>query len=194
MPGSPAILSPHPSVFNKCNPISLNDDPPFLFISPHPRLQPMHPSLEQDQALLKPRSSSTPNMDNSSDSDITSSNMFSMLHFSSSSPATTTLLSDDSDSKLLSNLHELHTAYGYWKENEKANTHLTEHQHQLMIQCEQYAHEEAMAAQELEKMKLVVKLEELWGQNLALQRGVAGGEDQGPLLTNEDGHELNNSL
>ncbi|KAI5991083.1 hypothetical protein F5J12DRAFT_897591 [Pisolithus orientalis] len=171
-------------------------------------------------------------MDDSSDSDIASSNMFSMLHFSSSSPPTITLLSDDSDLKLLlksshkctcempanqlsSNLASASMSfiqqfqqaqqerseakhhclqYSYWKENEKANSHLAEHQHQLVMQHEQYAHEEAMAAQELEKMKFMVKLEELWGQNLALQRGVAGGEDQGPSLTNEGVHKLNNSL
>ncbi|KAI5981692.1 hypothetical protein F5J12DRAFT_900666 [Pisolithus orientalis] len=208
MPGSPAILSPHPPVFNKGNPISLNDDPPFPFISPHLKLQPTHPFLEQDQALLKPRSASTPNTDDSSDSDITSSNMFSMLCFSSSSPPTTTLLLDDSDSKLSSNFVQQfqqaqqerseakchHLQYGYWKENEKANSSLAECQHQLAMQHEQYANEEAMVAQELEKMKLTVKLEELQGQNLALQKRVAGGGDQGPLSTNEDVHKLNNSL
>ncbi|KAI5996037.1 hypothetical protein F5J12DRAFT_896377 [Pisolithus orientalis] len=67
-----------------------------------------------------------------------------------------------------------HLQYGYWKENEKANSSLAECQHQLAMQHEQYANEEAMVAQELEKMKLTVKLEELQGQNLALQKGVAG--------------------
>ncbi|KAI6144061.1 hypothetical protein BKA82DRAFT_33837 [Pisolithus tinctorius] len=48
------------------------------------------------------------------------------------------------------------------------------------MQHELFAHEETMAAQELEKMKLTVKLEELCVQNLTLQKGIAGGEDQGP--------------
>ncbi|KAI5998978.1 hypothetical protein F5J12DRAFT_784820 [Pisolithus orientalis] len=163
MPGSPAILSLHPSVFNKGNPINLNDNPPFPFVSPCPKLQPIHPSLEQDQALLKPS-----------------------CH--QSHPQFQQAQQERSEVKC----H--HLQYSYWKENGKANSHLAECQHQFTMQHEQYAHEEAMVAQELEKMKLTVKLEELWGQNLTLQRGVAGGEDQGPSLTNEDVHKLNNSL
>ncbi|KAI6148126.1 hypothetical protein BKA82DRAFT_4015169 [Pisolithus tinctorius] len=79
-----------------------------------------------------------------------------------------------------------HLQYGYWKEMRRPTA--------TWLNCEQYAHEEAIAALELEKMKLAVKSEELQGQNLALQRGVAGGEDQDPSSTNEDVHKLNNSL
>ncbi|KAI6154559.1 hypothetical protein BKA82DRAFT_34288 [Pisolithus tinctorius] len=80
--------------------------------------------------------------------------------------------------------------YGYWRTCQKATTLLADHEHQLTMQCELFAHEEAMAAQELEKMKLAVKLEELRAQNLALQKGVAGGEDQGPSSGTQDVYPL----
>ncbi|KAI6006307.1 hypothetical protein F5J12DRAFT_940181, partial [Pisolithus orientalis] len=211
------VIPPPPSTFNRANSISLNNNPP-PFISHHPKLQPAHPSLEQDQPLLKHWSASTPNTDESSNSDITSSNMFSALRLSSSSPPSVTAFSDDSNSKLSSKpscKHAWETAtdklsldltsvsltfvkqfqqvqqdrsevkhhwleYGYWRTHQKATTLLADRKHQLTMQCELFAHEEVMVAQELEKMKLTVKLEELWAQNLALQKGVAGGEDQGP--------------
>ncbi|KIN93122.1 hypothetical protein M404DRAFT_36380 [Pisolithus tinctorius Marx 270] len=76
--------------------------------------------------------------------------------------------------------------YGYWRTRQKATTLLANRKHQLTMQRELFAHEEAMVAQELEKMKLTVKLEELWAQNLTLQKGIAGGEDQGPSSGTQD--------
>ncbi|KAI6015017.1 hypothetical protein F5J12DRAFT_911553 [Pisolithus orientalis] len=212
-----------PSTFNRVNSISLNDNPP-PFISHQPKLQPAHLSLEQDQPLLKHWSASTPNTDDSSDSDITSSNMFSALCLSSSSPPSITALSDDSDSKLSSKPSCKHVwetpadklsldlapalltfikqfqqaqqdrsevkhhqlEYGYWRTCQKATTLLASHEHQLTMQHKLFTHEETMAAQELEKMKLTVKLEEPHAQNLTLQKGVAGSEDQVPSSSNQD--------
>ncbi|KAI6146720.1 hypothetical protein BKA82DRAFT_29421 [Pisolithus tinctorius] len=76
--------------------------------------------------------------------------------------------------------------YGYWRTCQKATALLVDHEHQLTMQRKLFAHEEVMAAQELEKMKLAIKLEELRAQNLALRKGVAGGEDQGPSSGTQD--------
>ncbi|KAI6143455.1 hypothetical protein BKA82DRAFT_34848 [Pisolithus tinctorius] len=167
-------------------------------------------------------------MDESSDSDIASSNMFSALRLSSSSPPSVPAFSDDSNSKLSSKpscKHAQETAtdklssdlasasltfvkqfqqaqqdrsevkhhqleYGYWRTCQKATGISANHEHQLTMQCELFTHEEAMVAQELEKMKLAIKLEELQAQNLALQKGVAGGEDQGPSSGTQDVYPL----
>ncbi|KAI6000010.1 hypothetical protein EDD15DRAFT_2362556 [Pisolithus albus] len=67
----------------------------------------------------------------------------------------------------------------YWKAKAKVALGQEECEFQLLTQREKYAHEEAMGAQEVRKMELAVKLEQLRAQNLALQRGIAGGEDQG---------------
>ncbi|KAI5985834.1 hypothetical protein EDD15DRAFT_2200375 [Pisolithus albus] len=55
-------------------------------------------------------------------------------------------------------------------------------QHRLLIQHEKFMHEEVMASQELERVKLEIELEKLQVQALALQKGVAGGESQGGLM------------
>ncbi|KAI6154693.1 hypothetical protein BKA82DRAFT_23403 [Pisolithus tinctorius] len=221
------LLSSLPANSERANSISLNNNlPPF--VSHHPKLQPACPSLKQDHPLLKHQSASTPNTDNSSDSDITSSNLFSALHLSSSSPPSVATFSNDSNSKLSSrpsckhawdtpadklssNLvsaaltfikqfqqpqqdrsevkrHQL--KYGYWRTRQKTTTLLANHEHQLTMQCELFAHEETMVARELEKMKLAVKLEELRVQNLTLQKGIAGGEDQGPSSGTQDVYPL----
>ncbi|KAI5998949.1 hypothetical protein F5J12DRAFT_784792 [Pisolithus orientalis] len=127
MPGSPAVLSAPPSVFNKGNSISLNDDPPFPFLSPCPKIQLKCLSLEQDQALLKPSF---------------------IQEFQQ-------VQQQRSEAKH----HQLQ--YGYLEENEKSNSCLAGCEHQIVRQHEQHVHGEVMAAQELEKIKLSVKLEEL---------------------------------
>ncbi|KAI5987759.1 hypothetical protein F5J12DRAFT_898479 [Pisolithus orientalis] len=218
-----AVISSPSSTFNRVNSISLNDDPP-PFISHCPKLQPACLSLKQDQPLLKHWSASTPNTDDSSNSDIASSNLFSALCLSSSSPSSITALSDDSNSKLSSKPShkcawetpadklslDLASAsltfikqfqqvwqdrsevkchwleYRYWRTHQKATALSANHEHQLTMQCELFTHEEMMVAQELEKMKLTIKLEELHAQNLALQKGIDGSEDQGPLSSNQD--------
>ncbi|KAI6159767.1 hypothetical protein EDD17DRAFT_1511019 [Pisolithus thermaeus] len=67
----------------------------------------------------------------------------------------------------------------YWKAQVKVTTGQEECKFQLLAQCEKHVHELAMGAQEVKKMELVVQLEWLCAQNLTLQRGIAGGEDQG---------------
>ncbi|KAI6115311.1 hypothetical protein EDD16DRAFT_1708694 [Pisolithus croceorrhizus] len=67
----------------------------------------------------------------------------------------------------------------YWKAQAKVTVGQEEQEFQLLTQCEKYAHELAMGEQEVRKMELAVKLEQLRAQNLALQRGIASGEDQG---------------
>ncbi|KAI6016972.1 hypothetical protein BKA83DRAFT_4497511 [Pisolithus microcarpus] len=67
----------------------------------------------------------------------------------------------------------------YWKAQAKVATGKEECEFQLVTQCEKYAHEQAMGAQEVRKMELAVKLEQLHTQDLTLQRGIAGGENQG---------------
>ncbi|KAI5999782.1 hypothetical protein F5J12DRAFT_895030 [Pisolithus orientalis] len=210
------IPSPPPLIVDKGDPISLNDDP-TPFVSCHPKIQPMHPSLEHNSPLLKPRLASTPNTDESSDSDMSSSNLFLGLRMSSSS----TVLSDDSNCKPSSS--KLSCKHGneapadqlsvqqdqlehkcsqmdfnYWKVKERKSAHdyqltkwstdVEDHEHQLQMQCKLHAHEQAMVAQEVEKMKLAVQLEQLCVQNLTLQKGIAGGEDQGTSSDSQNIH------
>ncbi|KAI6156681.1 hypothetical protein BKA82DRAFT_33051 [Pisolithus tinctorius] len=216
------VPSPPPLIADKGDPISLNNDP-VPFMSHHPKIQPTHPSLERNSPLLKPRSASTPNTDESSDSDISSSNIFLGLRMSSSSTA----LSDDSDCKPSSSkasrkrgheapadrlsaslastsmlfIQQFQQAqqdwlehkcsrmdFNYWKVKERKSARAEDHEHQLQMQRELHAHEQAMAAQEVEKMKLVVQLEQLRVQNLALQKGIAGGEDQGTSSDSQNVH------
>ncbi|KAI5983432.1 hypothetical protein F5J12DRAFT_899731 [Pisolithus orientalis] len=184
------IPSPPALITDKGDPISLNDDP-IPFVSCCPNIQPMHPSLECNSSLLKPRSASTPNMDESSDLDMLSSNLFSGLHMSSSS----TVPSDDSNCKLSSSklsywLEHKHSQmdFDYWKVKERKSAHVEDQEHQLQIQCKLHVHEQAMVAQEVEKMKLVVQLEQLCVQNLTLQKGIAGGEDQGTSSDSQNIH------
>ncbi|KAI6143405.1 hypothetical protein BKA82DRAFT_4359962 [Pisolithus tinctorius] len=192
-------------------------------MSRHPKIQPMHLSLEHNSPLLKPRSASTPNMDESSDSDISSSNIFSGLCMSSSSTAP----SDDSNCKpssskasrkhgreapadrlsasltstSMSFLQQFQQVqqdqlehkrsrmdFNYWKVKERKLARAEDHEHQLQIKCELHAHKQAMAAQEVKKMKLAVQLEQLRIQNLALQKGIAGGEDQGTSSDSQNVH------
>ncbi|KAI6140334.1 hypothetical protein BKA82DRAFT_31044 [Pisolithus tinctorius] len=80
--------------------------------------------------------------------------------------------------------------YGYWRTRQKTTTLSADCEHQLTMQHKLFAHEETVAAQELEKMKLTVKLEELHVQNLTLQKGIAGGEDQGPSSGTQDVYPL----
>ncbi|KAI6096467.1 hypothetical protein F5141DRAFT_1220849 [Pisolithus sp. B1] len=67
----------------------------------------------------------------------------------------------------------------YWKAQAKVTTGQEECKFQLLAQCEKHAHELAMGTQEVKKMELAVQMEQLHAQNLVLQRGIAGGEDQG---------------
>ncbi|KAI6111098.1 hypothetical protein F5141DRAFT_1063469 [Pisolithus sp. B1] len=72
-----------------------------------------------------------------------------------------------------------HLDLNYWKAQAKVTTGQEECKFQLLAQCEKHAHKPAMGAQEVKKMELAVQLEQLRAQNLMLQRGIAGGEDQG---------------
>ncbi|KAI6156269.1 hypothetical protein EDD17DRAFT_1512595 [Pisolithus thermaeus] len=67
----------------------------------------------------------------------------------------------------------------YWKAQVKVTVGQEEWEFQLLTQHKKYAHELVMGEQEVRKMELAVKLEQLRAQNLTLQRGIAGGEDQG---------------
>ncbi|KAI6002358.1 hypothetical protein F5J12DRAFT_783839 [Pisolithus orientalis] len=78
--------------------------------------------------------------------------------------------------------------FDYWKEKDRKSAHMEDHKHWLQMQCELHVHKQVMAAQEVEKMKLVVQLEQLHIQNLALQKGIAGGEDQGTSTDSQDVH------
>ncbi|KAI6144677.1 hypothetical protein BKA82DRAFT_26763 [Pisolithus tinctorius] len=78
--------------------------------------------------------------------------------------------------------------FNYWKVKERKSAHVEDHEHQLQMQCELHAHKQAMVAQEVEKMKLAVQLEQLCIQNLALQKGIAGGEDQGTSSDSQNVH------
>ncbi|KAI6148023.1 hypothetical protein BKA82DRAFT_4355242 [Pisolithus tinctorius] len=81
-----------------------------------------------------------------------------------------------------------HMDFNYWKVKERKSAHMEDHEHQLQMQCELHVHEQVMAAQEVKKMKLVVQLEQLCIQNLMLQKGIAGGEDQGTLSDSQNVH------
>ncbi|KAI6150131.1 hypothetical protein EDD17DRAFT_1766019 [Pisolithus thermaeus] len=156
---------------------------------PHPKLQPSCPSANQEW-LSVPRLVPV-NRDDSSDSDAATSNFFSILHVSSL--PTSPIPSDDSDLQLSSSKLSRkrasqnkqsevkchHIDFNYWKMQERLSNREAECQHQLMIQHQKFMHEEMMAAQELERMRLEIELEKLQVQTLALQKGVAGGESQG---------------
>ncbi|KAI6108211.1 hypothetical protein F5141DRAFT_1064422 [Pisolithus sp. B1] len=173
--------------------ISLNDHPP-IFAPNHPKIQPSHPSCEWPWDHQQ-KMASVPNTEESSDLDIMPSNFFSALHVSSSSPSSP-FPSDDSDSKPLtskqtwkcqfqqtqqerSQVKHHHLDLDYWKAQAKVTMGQEERKFQLLAQREKHAHELAMGTQEVKKMELAVQLEWLHAQNLALQRGIAGGEDQG---------------
>ncbi|KAI6143457.1 hypothetical protein BKA82DRAFT_34849 [Pisolithus tinctorius] len=78
--------------------------------------------------------------------------------------------------------------FNYWKVKERKLACMEDHEHQLEMQHELHVHEQVMAAQEVKKMKLVVQLEQLRIQNLTLQKGIAGGEDQGTLSDSQNVH------
>ncbi|KAI6138091.1 hypothetical protein BKA82DRAFT_26517 [Pisolithus tinctorius] len=78
--------------------------------------------------------------------------------------------------------------FNYWKVKERKLAHTEDHEHQLQMQHELHAHEQVMAAQEVKKMKLAVQLEQLHVQNLMLQKGIAGGEDQGTSSDSQNVH------
>ncbi|KAI6142002.1 hypothetical protein BKA82DRAFT_4361424 [Pisolithus tinctorius] len=81
-----------------------------------------------------------------------------------------------------------HMDFNYWKVKERKSACREDHEHQLQMQCKLHAHKQAMVAQEVEKMKLAVQLEQLHVQNLTLQKGIAGGEDQGTLSDSQNVH------
>ncbi|KAI6159795.1 hypothetical protein EDD17DRAFT_1511071 [Pisolithus thermaeus] len=72
-----------------------------------------------------------------------------------------------------------HLDLNYWKAQAKVTMGQEERKFQLLAQHEKHVHELAMGTQEVKKMELAVQLEWLHAQNLTLQRGIAGGEDQG---------------
>ncbi|KAI6152809.1 hypothetical protein EDD17DRAFT_1765229 [Pisolithus thermaeus] len=172
--------------------ISLNDHPPVFSHADHPKLQPSCPPREQPWDHQQ-KAASVPVTEESSDSDVVPSNYFSTLCVSSLSPSSP-FISDDSNSKPSKQTWKRHFQQSqqersqvkqhqldldYWKAQAKVTVGQEEQEFQLLTQREKYAHELAMGEQEVRKMELAVKLEQLRAQNLALQRGIAGGEDQG---------------
>ncbi|KAI6158385.1 hypothetical protein EDD17DRAFT_1512276 [Pisolithus thermaeus] len=131
---------------------------------------------------------SAPVTEESSNSDVVPSNYFSTLHVSSSSPPSP-FISDDSNSKpskqtqkrSLIRIDVVRPAFPTVTAGviAKVTVGQEEREFQLLTQREKYAHELVMGEQEVRKMELAVKLEQLHAQNLVLQRGIAGGEDQG---------------
>ncbi|KAI6101875.1 hypothetical protein F5141DRAFT_1065830 [Pisolithus sp. B1] len=162
--------------------ISLNNHPP-IFTPNHPKIQPSHPSHEQPWDHWQ-KVASAPHTEESSNLDVMPSNFFSALHVSSSSPSSP-FPSNDGDSKPSTSkqtwkcvkCHRLDL--DYWKAQAKVTMGQEECKFQLLSQCEKHAHKLAMGTQEVKKMELVVQLEWLHAQNLTLQRGIAGGGDQG---------------
>ncbi|KAI6161480.1 hypothetical protein EDD17DRAFT_1759259 [Pisolithus thermaeus] len=123
------------------------------------------------------KAASVPVTEESSDSDVVPSNYFSTLHVSSSSPSSP-FISDNSNSKPSKQTRK-RSLICIDVAQAKVTAGQEEWEFQLLTQREKYAHKLAMGEQEVRKMELVVKLEQLRAQNLALQRGIAGGEDQG---------------